>query len=341
MTQIISPSAAALWNEINQSRLDLPMLDADFFALLLTHFGRGDERCLSLDATGGNAFVALVRQRNAFQWETFQPSQAPIGPCLLRGDWTLPEAATAMFTLLPGVPLSLGILQQDPLQTERPVQTACIEPMDYIETGSFTVAGDFEEYWNNRGTNLKQNIKKQLSRIEKEGRRLVPRIIEHPSDMAAAVREYASLEAKGWKAKSGTSLVPGNAQEKFYAALMNAYAARKEALVLQLWLDERLVSSDLCLRRRNVLTILKTTYDEDEKRLSAALVMRRLSLGVICGKTNAPLRIEFYGPMMDWHSKWTDSTRKIYHVNVDRNLPVAVIRRSLRRLRHQRPIPTP
>ncbi|MCP5368587.1 MAG: GNAT family N-acetyltransferase, partial [Hyphomicrobiales bacterium] len=29
--------------------------------------------------------------------------------------------------------------------------------------------------------------------------------------------------------------------------------------------------------------------------------------------------IEFYGPVKDWHTKWTDETRTMYHANYYRH----------------------
>jgi len=36
-------------------------------------------------------------------------------------------------------------------------------------------------------------------------------------------------------------------------------------------------------------------------------------------------RIEFYGKVMDWHTKWSDEIRTLYHVNAYRNALVARI----------------
>ena len=42
-------------------------------------------------------------------------------------------------------------------------------------------------------------------------------------------------------------------------------------------------------------------------------------------------RIEFYGRVMDWHTKWSDDIRTLFHVNCARWAAVWKVRRLLRR----------
>jgi hypothetical protein len=41
--------------------------------------------------------------------------------------------------------------------------------------------------------------------------------------------------------------------------------------------------------------------------------------------------VEFYGPLMEWHTRWTDRARDIYHVNFYRNALAGAAVRALRK----------
>lgn len=313
-----SPAAQALWTDLNRSGRDLPILDWEFFRTCLEYFGNGLERFVHAQLPDGSRVAAIVRRRGATQWETFQPSQGPLGAVIGSNSIDSETVGRALLRALPGPALSLGIWQQDPTLVTRSANTALVRSLDYITTGRFQAPIDFDAYWSARGANLRQNLQKQQNRLAREGRRAEVRILSSPEDVAEGITEYARLESAGWKAGLGTALVPGNHQTSFYRDLMRRYAARTEALVLQLIVDGRLVASDLCLTRADTLIIAKTTHDESDRKLSAALLMRRLALPILCARRSRPLTVEFYGPMMDWHTKWAEEVRTLYHVNAYR-----------------------
>lgn len=317
------------WDALNRQQRNLPILDSSFMRLCLTHFGDGTEHYIEATSAEGGVVAAVVKRIGFGRWQTFQPSQSPLGAMLYSPGVSVESARRALFRCLPGSALTLGAYQLDPSICTRPVDSPTIQTLNYIQTGHFRVERDFEEYWAARGSNLRQNLKKQQNRLEKEGRAVQVRILDAPDDISAAVTAYADLEARGWKAALGTSLAPGNAQAEFYTAFLRKYAAQREALILQLIVDDRLMASDLCVIRAGTLIIAKTTFDESESKLSAAPLMRRLALPLI-RSAHGPLTVEFYGPMMEWHTKWADDARWMYHANLDRHSSL----RTLRKLIH-------
>lgn len=60
--------------------------------------------------------------------------------------------------------------------------------------------------------------------------------------------------------------------------------------------------------------ILKTAYDESIRSYSPASLMREEVFRQLwdAGRIR---RIEFYGRLMDWHTRWTEQSRTLYHVN--------------------------
>ena len=81
--------------------------------------------------------------------------------------------------------------------------------------------------------------------------------------------------------------------------------------------------------RDKTLIILKTTHDENQKGTSPAHLMRH---DVIedAFNTGEIERIEFYGPAQDWHLRWTDDVRVIYHLNYYRSPLVSHLHRLTR-----------
>jgi hypothetical protein len=95
---------------------------------------------------------------------------------------------------------------------------------------------------------------------------------------------------------------------------MQVYAARGEAIVYQYSYGDRVVASDICLARDGVLIILKTTYDEEHKSTSPAMLMHHDMLQPAFDRQQFR-RIEFYGRVMEWHGRLTEEKRVLYHLN--------------------------
>jgi len=62
------------------------------------------------------------------------------------------------------------------------------------------------------------------------------------------------------------------------------------------------------------LIILKTTYDETITTSSPAMLMRQDAFEFIFSNQLVE-KIEFYGKVMDWHTKWSEEIRILYHIN--------------------------
>lgn len=306
---------AQAWDGLNAVTTKLPIMDAEFLLALLEHFGTGGERLVLGHLHGQAAAAAIVAKHPAGRWATFQPSQAPLGAWLARPEIAGPALWRSLLRSLPGPALLLGISQQDPCLAERPPDGDSIRTVDYIETAAITNPGTFAEYWARRGQNLRHNLQKQRNRLEREQVRVRLQVIEGPEAVAAAVDDYGRLESQGWKAGEGTTLHPDNAQGRFYRLALSRLAGRGEATVYQYWFNDTLAATDLCVHRDGVLIILKTTHCEEFSKVSATHLMRQEYFEQLFS-SGAVRRIEFYGKLMDWHTKWSDEIRRMYHVNV-------------------------
>jgi CelD/BcsL family acetyltransferase involved in cellulose biosynthesis len=305
---------ADLWHQLNRQGPRSPLFELDFVQPLLAEFGSGAELlaiCRSGAQVVAMAIMAPVR-RGA--WATFQPSQAPLGMWMSLHGADVDALLAALMRKLPGLPLVVGLTQCDPLLLARPAASA-LQTADYIDTARITVAGTFDDYWAARGKNLRANLKKQRARMLKEG--IVARMdsLTAPQEMAAAVAEFGRLESAGWKAQGGTAIHPDNAQGRFYRSMLEGFCRRGAGAMIRYFFNDQIVAMDLCIEGDGIRVILKTTYDESvPSHYSPAFLMREECCQQMFA---APTfrTLEFYGKVMEWHLKWTDEVRTLYHVN--------------------------
>ncbi|WP_229507807.1 GNAT family N-acetyltransferase [Massilia sp. Dwa41.01b] len=259
--------------------------------------------------------MAIVRPGRRGAWATFQPAQAPIGLWLQQEGLDTERLARALLGALPGFPLILALTQMDPYLAPRPADGPCTRTLDYIDTARVTVRGSFDDYWNARGKNLRGNLKKQRARLEREGVATRMEVERQPGAMAQMVADYARLESAGWKGAEGTAVRADNAQGRYYHAMLENLAAQGKAGVYRYYFDEQLVAMDLCVEDGESIVVLKTAYDESvPSNLSPTLLMREEATRALFNEGRLE-RIEFYGRVMEWHTRWTEEVRTMYHVN--------------------------
>ncbi|WP_288378454.1 GNAT family N-acetyltransferase [uncultured Massilia sp.] len=291
------------------------LLSYEFVAPLVERMGAGGELLAWCERAGEVVAMALVAPAGRASWSTFQPPQAPLGLWLQRPDLQLAPLLAGLLRALPGFPLVFALTQMDPALAPRPDHGASLDTLDYIDTARVTLAGPFDAYWQARGKNLRANLKKHRARLARDG--IAPRleISRAPQDMARAVEDYGRLEQAGWKAGEGTAVHPSNAQGRYYRAMLELLAARGCASVFRYYFGDRLVAMDLCVEDADSIVVLKTSYDEGAADgLSPALLMREEASRFLFDGARLA-RIEFYGRVMDWHLRWTDEVRTMYHVN--------------------------
>ena len=292
-----------------------PMLAVEFVQPLITEFSVGSEYVASCEHDGRIVAMAVVVARGRGSWALFQPAQAPIGLWLQDSGQALAPLLASLVGALPGVALLFALTQCDPDLLARPAQGAKVRTLDYIDTARITLAGSFDAYWNGRGKNLRANLKKQRARLDREGVALRLQVSRLPADVAAAVADYGRLESAGWKAGGGTAVNAGNAQGRYYQTMLEGFCRRGAGSIYRYWFGEQLVAMDLCIEDNEQIIVLKTTYDESvPANLSPTLLMREEACRRLFDEGRLA-RLEFYGKVMEWHTRWTDEVRTLYHVN--------------------------
>lgn len=307
--------AAADWTSLHAAAGAPALLAPAFVAPLLDAFASGAELLAQGRDDGRTVAMAVLAPTRRGAWATFQPAQAPVGLWLQLPGLDSGALARSLFGALPGFPLVCALTQMDPMLMPRPPEGPAVRTLDYIDTARVTLAGGFDAYWEARGKNLRANLKKQRNRLERDGIATRLEIARDPAAMAQAVEDYARLEGSGWKAGAGTAVRAGDAQGRYYRAMLEAMARQDAASVYRYHFGEHLVAMDLCVEDRDSIVVLKTAYDETvPASLSPALLMREEAMrSLFAGGRFA--RLEFYGRVMEWHTRWTEEVRTMYHVN--------------------------
>lgn len=331
-TDLIEHSShQARWQALHQASGANPVLALELATASLAHFGTGRELLAWYQHQGQTCIMTIVTPGRLGSWNTFQPAQAPVGLWLQRDSAIDQQVLTGLLAALPGTGLMLGLTQCDPLLLARPVGTSCLQTLDYIETARVSVAGSFDDYWNARGKNLRTNLRKQRKHLAGQG--LITRLetCRQAGQMADAVADYARLECAGWKAQDGTAVAVDNAQGRFYRQLLQSFAQRDAACVYRYWIGEHLAAMDLCIEGGDCVVVLKTAYAEDlGAHLSPALLMREEATRAIFD-AQRHARIEFYGRVMEWHLRWSNEIRTLYHLNAYRWPWLGMLRQRLGR----------
>jgi CelD/BcsL family acetyltransferase involved in cellulose biosynthesis len=302
------------WDNLNRQNANTPLLSSHFVAPLLKYFAKGNEKL----AIHGNpeqpdAMTILTKTKLAI-WETLQPSQAPLG--LWIQDKKIPTAnlLSELRKKLPFPTLLVGVTQQDPDLLPRPENQKCLSTLDYIQTARVSVKDSFADYWGQRGKNLRQNLNRQRNRLQREDVNTALKIITATEDIEPAIIEYGNLESVGWKSAGGTAIHIDNIQGQFYRDMLINFSLKQNALIFQYFYADNLVATDLCIKDKKSLIILKTTFDETITTSSPAMLMRQDAFQYIFNEKLIE-RIEFYGKVMDWHTKWSDEIRSLFHIN--------------------------
>ena len=345
MTWTIQPASqlrelASPWDALVRTQPGTPFLESAFLLPALKAFGTGNE-LLCLQQDGGQLRnAAIIQKSGKGMWEAFQPSQLPLGPWVSCADSDLAVDMNSLMRQLPGLTLGLGVPQLDSRKQTRPIDGTVVRTQDYIQTAWVDIDGSFDTYWETRGKNLRQNTRKQRNKLKAEGTETRLECIDSPTAVAGAMADYGKLESAGWKAGDGTAVHPDNVQGRFYRDMLENFCAMGRGRIYRYCFGDKVVAMDLCIQDEDAIVILKTTYDESYKVVSPSTLMRQDQFQQLFNEHTFK-RIEFFGKIMEWHTRWTGSARDIYHANIYRHavvLQLLDLRAKMRRpIADQRP----
>lgn len=319
-------SHGAAWDALN-ARLfgGHPLLGALFIDGLLTQFGDGSEQLWTCRRDGQVEAMCILKPRNALVWASFLPSQAQLGATLVADAALLDSLSHS----LPPLVIQLDLLCNDPqvgAVLDGPVPGQHL--LNHARTMRIALDGSFADYLSGRA-HLQSNIKRYQKRVLENGVAKRHVYILDPAAMDAAVDRYAALEGAGWKGRSGTAVGASPAQHQFYRDLLRRGAEGGNAMVCELWLDNKLAASRLLLRRNGMYVMLKTSYDESFSDYSPGRLLLR---GVIehAFAADPGGAIEFYTDADPNLLEWATGQRWIRHRTLYRWSVAEALKVSLR-----------
>ena len=320
----------AQWDELNKRLDNHLLLDSKFVGPLVQYFSTSRTKLAISKDSAYPGMVLLEGIGNGF-WQTFQPSQAPIGLIALANKDNLEKQVQGLMASLPGVALGLSITQQDPdYSVFAPFsQFPHLEFVEYITTPRMTLFKSFDEYWKSRGKDLVNNLARRKKRLDENGVQISMSTIRDPEYISPGIQVYGQLEESGWKGLQGTAVSIHNDQGRFYRDMLKNFCVQEEGVIYQLLMDGKPIASDLCIRRNGMFILLKTAYDEEYKKLSPSYLMREEILKRLYFRNSIKV-LEFYGRARDWHSKWTEEMRTMSHINFYRHSLVEIGRNALK-----------
>lgn len=308
----------APWDALCRDAGAAPFMQSMFIRHAIAQFGQGNERIAICGPESAPYAMAIVASRRPGVWETFQPSQLPLGAWLMLPGTDYEVCGRQLLRALPGWAQLLAITQQDPAMRERPDHTATLLTLDYMKTGWIALDGNFATYWKERGKGLRQNMRTQRSRLLRDGIGTRLEIVRSAADVESTVRAFSEMESSGWKGREGTAVRTDTPQARFYLDVLRDYCAAGLARLCVYKLNERPAAIDLHIECSETIVLLKTAYDESVRGISPSSMLREEFLCSLFDEGRIR-RLEFFGPAMDWTYKWTDKIRTLFHVNVYRS----------------------
>ena len=299
------------WEKLNEKYLKSTLFDLRCVLPLIKYFASNKEVIAVLTHDGAVEGIVILEKLGKGQWQTFQPSQSPLGFVLINPEYFNEKVIRGLSSALPGVVTSIGFTQLDPAHYRRPNESNNCKTLDYITTGKLVIPGDFDHYWSERSRNVKQNYNRAKNRLAKQDISIALKVLTQPGDVAEGVGIYGDIESSSWKAASGTAVSRDNVQGHFYRDLISSFAPDNVEVWQYLYNDD-VVATDLCIKNSNEMIILKTTFIDEWNKYSPAFSMHIDGIRHLVGSSVET--IEFYGPAMDWHKKLTGDLRTMYHL---------------------------
>lgn len=321
------------WSTLNTDCHDAhPLLQTRMVRLLIEHFP-ADLEVLSIVQDGAPAALLLVKnsaKRSSLSRVGYLPAQSQIALAQLHPDCL--NLRQKLLQVLPRTTQRFDLLYVDSVHQARIAAADGAERSTRALDMTINLDGDFESYWETRPKTLRKNISRYRNRVKREIGSFRFNVIREPQIILSAVDRYGFLESKGWKGASGTAVHPNNRQGRFYRALLHEYATTDEAMVFELYHQDRLVASRLTIHNGKMLVILKTTFDEDYKCYAAG----RMLLYEVIKHLFAEKKLEhiaFYTSATSEQLQWATDSRPIYNISFYRHPALARVNSLLRNIK--------
>ncbi len=316
------------WDRLNHRyHSGHPMLDSRFVSALLTYFPKSVDALCGY-SNGERVTILLVERTGGAVRKLYKPSQAQLALALM------PEEVMDIPRMLKALPDSVGRLDffaLDPTYHAGMLRQSVSDRQPAALNMIVSTSGAYANYWQDRPKQLKKNAAKYRRRLEADYETVEFRASQRQADMHYGVARYGFVESSGWKGEKGTALHPANPQGNFYRKIMSDFAYTDQALIAELWAEDKLVASRLCIYTSDLFIILKTTYDQSFSAYSVGRLLLENTIRWVFDSSMSP-DIDFYTDASRDQLHWSTGTRQLENLSCYRP-PLGYLVDGVRRLR--------
>lgn len=215
------------------------------------------------------------------------------------------------FMILSHVPAdsaSLSILKDLEGKSHYKIHVVADMESPYVE-----LRGSWNDYLGRLDGNFRRNIHQFERRLEKKGS-VALNCFETPDDSGGCLSAALAIEQMGWKGSAGTAIADSEDHTRFYRELADRMSRKGHFALYFLSLNGEKIAFDYCLRYKDRINMMKTSYDPSYKKLAPGKVLRKK---VLEGNFRTPYRIyDLLGAREQWKTRWTSSAQKLVRVLV-------------------------
>ena len=306
------------WDDLwRRSDVTMPTLCAEPAASWIETFARGRQARILTVRQGGRLVGALPIIGRKLR-RTVPVGDVPLNQWSANGDLLIDEKADAAAVALClaeamcDLPWPLLWFQMVPWQASKWMilaeQLAGLDAQVDTSTG-FEVARTsldrpFDAYFADRPKNLRRSIRKDLKRLEGEGR-VELRLLEglQPEDVESPLRQAFAIEDSGWKGEAGTSVFRSKGVFEFYLGQAMHFARRGVLRLAFLECNEKAIAFEVGWIAKGVYHSFKVGYDENYRKFGPGHLLRYRLIEEGCRDPSLQF-VDFQGPINQALRPW-------------------------------------
>ncbi len=181
---------------------------------------------------------------------------------------------------------------------------------------------DWESYWNSRKKHFRHEIKRKTKKLSQLGN-IEYEIFESPI-AGERLENFLKLENSGWKGKNRSSLLHRPGLMRLYSILSGTQSDYLKLLMFNLNLNQKTISSSLCLRTPHGLYVSKIAYDESFNKFSPGILLRLHEIKY-CFEGNLKI-YDFSGKEQRWMKSFTNRGHYVMDYIIYRKTAASLIR---------------
>jgi hypothetical protein len=304
---------APQWDDLLARCGGSPLLESAHLLSLLTHHSSGKEM-LALQRFGFRVTaMSIVAPAGQGFWKTFQPATLPVSPWLSPAA-DIADCAHELISYLPGWVLGIRIGSLNPYMHPRG-EVKAFSRLDPAGTCGFVDVSERYDQLLDGGRSVTSKVKRQREKLAQEGIATRLRCSTGAADVMPALREFAALARSGRHASASERSVSDPVAQ--FTDPMVAFCAKGRGRIYRLYFGDRVVAMDLCVDNGSSIAVLATAYDETFRSASPFTLMRFDQMQEWAEEGQFK-RLELYGKVLQWYSKWRHDACKLYSTTVYR-----------------------